>query len=92
MCSINTFASQPLVFEEKNEPFILENASNLTHKFLYDNFSKKILLNFLVKIIIKKLMSQICCIFKNKWFIFFLQNEALRSESVKHKYNDCNNK
>ena len=46
-----------------------ENASNLTHEFLYDNFNKKILLNFLVKIVIQKLMCQIWCIFKDKWFI-----------------------
>ena len=32
--SINTFASQCLVFEKKNEPLLLENASNskLSHK------------------------------------------------------------
>ena len=41
----NTFASQGLVFEEKNEPFLIENASYLTHEFLYDNFNKKILSN-----------------------------------------------
>ena len=35
----------------------------------YDNFKNKILLNFLVKIIIQKLMCQILCIFKNKWYI-----------------------
>ena len=29
-------------FEGKNEPFLVENASNLTHEFLYDNFNKKI--------------------------------------------------
>ena len=34
---INTFASQRLLFEDKNEQFLLENASNLTHDFLYDN-------------------------------------------------------
>ena len=39
---INTFASQRHVFDEKNEPFLLENASNLTHEFLYDKFNKKI--------------------------------------------------
>ena len=44
--NINTFTSQRLVSEEKNEPFLLENASNMTHKLLYDNFNKKILLNF----------------------------------------------
>ena len=52
----NTFASQRLVLEEKNEPFLLENALNLTQKFLNDNFNKKILLNFCVKIAILKLM------------------------------------
>ena len=36
---INTFASQRLVFEGINEPFFLENASNLTHKFLHDDLS-----------------------------------------------------
>ena len=30
---INTFASPRLVFEEKNEPVLLENTSNLTHEF-----------------------------------------------------------
>ena len=45
---INTFASQPLVFEGKNELSILENVSNLTHEFLYDNFNKKTLSNFLL--------------------------------------------
>ena len=42
--------------KEKNEPFLLENALNLTHEFLYDNFKKKIDQNFLVNIIIQKLM------------------------------------
>ena len=28
----NTFASQRLVFEEKDEPFLLESVSNLTHE------------------------------------------------------------
>ena len=45
--NFNTFASQRLVFEEKNLPFLLENSSNLTHEFLYDNFNKKILLNLM---------------------------------------------
>ena len=42
---VNTFAPQCLIFEEKNEPFFIKKASNLTHEFLYDNFNKKILLN-----------------------------------------------
>ena len=44
---INTFTTQHLSFEENNEPFLLENASNLTRGFLNDNFNKKILLNLL---------------------------------------------
>ena len=39
---INTFASQRLVFEEKNEPFFLENTSNLTYEFLNEDFNKEI--------------------------------------------------
>ena len=42
----NTFALQRLVLEKENEQFLLENASNLTHEFFYDNFNKKILVNF----------------------------------------------
>ena len=37
-----TLLSQRFVFEGKTEPFLLENASNLTHEFLYDNLKKKI--------------------------------------------------
>ena len=49
----NTFASYRLVFEEKNEPFFHENASNLTDEFLYDNLKRKILIKCLFKIAIK---------------------------------------
>ena len=52
--TINTFISHRLLLNGKNEPFRLENASNLTHVFLYDNFTKKNLLNFLVKLLYKK--------------------------------------
>ena len=38
---LNTFVSHDLVFEEKNEPFLFENASNLTHEFLFDALSKR---------------------------------------------------
>ena len=48
--SFNTFASQRFVLDEKYKLFLLENASNLTHRFMYDNFNKKIYQNFLVKI------------------------------------------
>ena len=44
------------LLREKIESFILENVSNLIHEFLYDNFNMKILLYFLVKIAIQKLM------------------------------------
>ena len=47
------------ILRKNKVPFLLENVSNLTHEFLYDNFNKKILLNFLVKIVIQKLMCQI---------------------------------
>ena len=40
--ALNTFASQSLIFDGKNESFLLENASNLTYEGLYDNFNKKI--------------------------------------------------
>ena len=42
---INTFASQRLVFEEKNELFLFENASNLIHEFFHDDFNNKIYQN-----------------------------------------------
>ena len=38
--------------------------------------------NFLVKIVIQKLMCQIWCIFKEKWLIFFIKKEALKSKRV----------
>ena len=44
LLSFNTFPSQRLVFEGKNEPFLLENASNLTHEFLFDNLLIKIVI------------------------------------------------
>ena len=37
----NTFASQRLGFEGKNEPFILENVSNLTHEFFMTILTRK---------------------------------------------------
>ena len=63
---INTFAFQRLVLEEKNKPFLLG-------KFLYGNLT---LLNFLVKIVIQKLMCEILCIFKEIWFIFIPQKQG----------------
>ena len=43
--AIKTLVSERLVFDGKNEPFLLENTSTLAHEFLHDNFNKKILLN-----------------------------------------------
>ena len=58
------------VLRKQNKPLVFENPSKLTHDF-YENFA----LNFLVKIVIQKLMFQICCIFKGKWFILFPQKQ-----------------
>ena len=43
-----------LFLREKNKSFLFENASNLTHEFLYDNFNKKIQEFFLMQIVITK--------------------------------------
>ena len=69
---------------KNNKPFLLENASNLTHEFLYDNFNKKILLNFLVKIVITKLMCKFDA-FSRKRVNFSLKKRGSRNESVKLK-------
>ena len=50
---------------------------------LYDNFNKKLLLNFLVKIIIQNSVVKFNA--EMVWLIFFLKNKALRSESVKNR-------
>ena len=64
LINYNTFASQRLVFEEKNKLFLLENASNLL-----------------------KLLNKISCVKLHAFSringsLFFLKNEALRSESI----------
>ena len=47
---INTFASERHHFEKKrNEPYCLENASNLMLEFLYEFFKKKIYQNLSYK-------------------------------------------
>ena len=61
-----TFLAPPLK-GKINEPFSLEEASNLTHEFFYDNFAK-----FLCKDYHAKLMCQTWCIFTAKQFIFFV--------------------
>ena len=48
-----------LFLREKSESFLLKNALNLTHKFFYENFNKKILVNFLLIIVTQKLTRQI---------------------------------
>ena len=40
-----------LFLREQNEPVLLENTSNLTQMFLYDNFNEKILLNYIMYIL-----------------------------------------
>ena len=64
-------------FEEKHELFYLENASNLTHERLFVNLNKLIEQNFLVEIVIQKLMCQFFLgIFKAKWFNIPLSNRG----------------
>ena len=41
MYNINNLASRRLVFKEKNEPFLFENASNLTHVFFMTILTRK---------------------------------------------------
>ena len=68
-----------------DEPFCFEKTSNFTYKFLYDNLSKKYLLNFLVKIIIKTWVSNLIVLKQNGLFLF-LKNEMLKSKNIKLKY------
>ena len=75
ICSFNFFASR---FWAENKPFHLENAAIFTHEFLYDNFNN---LRKLSKICPKIFVSNLMHFMKN-WFLFFLKNEALRSESL----------
>ena len=78
---INTFASERLVFEEKNEPFLLKKTSNLTHELLYDNFSKTNYQNFLVKIVIKKTHVSNFMHFQDAIaHLFILQTELLETK------------
>ena len=59
LIQFNTFSFERTFLEKINEQFRLENTPNLTHDILYDDFNKKILLNFLVKLVIQNLMDQI---------------------------------
>ena len=64
--------------KEKKEPYLLENVSNLTHEFLYENLNKKILINFLVEIFIQKLMMH----FQGEMVQFFHQKRDTENESL----------
>ena len=81
----NTFASLHLIFEEINEPFFIENASNLTNEFLNDNFNDKI-----NKIYLLKLSYKNSCVksdtFSKRNGSFFPKNEVLRSEKIKKTF------
>ena len=78
---LNTFVSQRLVFEEKNESCLFENASNLTHDFcmtiLTRKFNKIFKESFLI-FFIKKNENNTECI-KQLYLLLFLiiyrQNE-----------------
>ena len=50
-----TLSFLSVLFLREKKTISFENASNLTHHFLYDNFNKKILQNLFVKVIIKNL-------------------------------------
>ena len=76
--SFNTFAPQRL-FLRKN---LLENASNLSHEFLYDNFNTNILLNFLLKLSNRNSCVKFRAISRINGS-FFSQKRGARSESVK---------
>ena len=81
--AFNTFVSGRFFFGEKiNGQFRLENALNLPHEFLYDNFNKRILLNFLVKIVIKNAGVKFDAFSKRNGSFIFLKNEVLISENV----------
>ena len=66
-----------------NAQFFLEYAWNLTREVLYDNLNKMILLECLVKIVIKTLMCQIWCIFKTKWLALIFISNMRCSEKIK---------
>ena len=69
-----------------NEPFRLENARNLTNEFFMQILTKSLLNYCLVKIDIQKTRVSNFVHFKNKMVrFFFLQKEAIRSESVKYR-------
>ena len=70
--NINTFASQRLVFERKIEPFLLENASNIT----YENLNKKSLVKFSCH---TKTHLLNLIYFQVEMVHFSLKNEALRN-------------
>ena len=56
-----------------NERSRLENASNLTHEFLNENFNKRKFQNFLVRIVIQSLMCQIFLLFQDEMAHLFFR-------------------
>ena len=66
-----------LFLREKMNHFSLK-----MHQISHISFDMTILTRKFNKIFIQKIMCEIWCIFKEKWFIFSFKNEAIRSESV----------
>ena len=58
LCKFNKFLPSAAILRKINESYCLENASKLAREFLYDILKKKILINFLVKNVIQKLVCQ----------------------------------
>ena len=67
-----------ITLEKINDPFCLENASNLTHEFLYDNFNKKIYQHFFGYSYTKIRMSNYINLQNEVNVLFFLKIEVLR--------------
>ena len=73
----NTFASQRLVFEEENEPFLIKIALNLTHEFLYDNFNNKI---FMLKLSYKNSCAKFNAYSRQKDSFIFTLKEGYQKQ------------
>ena len=73
-----------------NEQFRLENESNLIHEFLYQNFNKKVLLNFLVKCHTETHELNFMHFENEMVHLFFLQKKVLTTTSVNDTGNTNN--